>query len=308
MKRHLNKIITFCLCAAIFVTTAVCTPVTAKAGVLDEFVTSFTTDKNVYICGEIVGILPAGQEITVYGKSETTGSYHVEWNGRMALIYTGDETTASTASTTSTTTTENVYYNLDMAKAIFDMVNAERAEAGIAELIWNDEAYSIAMQRCVENDVHDSVRANTGENTFDTRYGGNGPITDNWTAEDFHSRWHNSKGHYDNYMNTIYDRAAVAIYYDGTGYIAYEVFLPTWYESTAAATVTANAETEATITTAAETGVKSNRSAINPEVTQILSNEKVKELQHKKTIESLKRYASYGDEDAARLLQEICIE
>ena len=218
----------------------------------DEFVTSFTTDKNVYNSlptGEVIGTLPAGQEVTIYITwTDTDGSviYVTNWNGQMGQIYAGDEA-AETAyrdaanelkansnnkkptASTSTTTATDTYYDIDMAKEIFAMVNAERAEAGVAELIWNDEAYSIAMQRCIENDEHNSARANTGENCFDTR---EKSIPASATAEDIHNRWHDSKGHYDNYMDSMYNRAAVAIYFDGTGYRAYEVFLPTWYETT----------------------------------------------------------------------------
>ncbi|MDE7238463.1 MAG: CAP domain-containing protein [Lachnospiraceae bacterium] len=102
-------------------------------------------------------------------------------------------------------------YDLDAAKEIFALVNAERAAAGIPELVWDDTAYAIAMQRCAEGDIHDSARKGTGENYAI------GPIG----AAAIHQGWHDSQGHHDNYMSTKYDRGAVAV----TDYgIAYEVF------------------------------------------------------------------------------------
>ncbi|RHP96880.1 hypothetical protein DXA19_06890 [Firmicutes bacterium AM59-13] len=51
-----------------------------------------------------------------------------------------------------------------MAEQVFAMVNAERVANGIPALIWSEDVYNIAVQRCYENDIHAGMRAGTSEN------------------------------------------------------------------------------------------------------------------------------------------------
>ena len=117
---------------------------------------------------------------------------------------------------------KNTVYDLAAAQEIFALVNAERAAAGIPELVWDDTAYAIAMQRCYENDRHDSTRTGTGENYAS----GNGyeSLETADMAAHIHQVLHDSQGHYDNYMNTRYNRGAVAVTRINGAYVAYEVF------------------------------------------------------------------------------------
>ncbi|MBD5498406.1 MAG: CAP domain-containing protein [Lachnospiraceae bacterium] len=117
---------------------------------------------------------------------------------------------------------KNTVYDLAAAQEIFALVNAERAAAGIPELVWDDTAYAIAMQRCYENDRHDSTRTGTGENYAS----GNGyeSLETADMAAHIHQVLHDSQGHYDNYMNTRYNRGAVAVTRVNGAYVAYEVF------------------------------------------------------------------------------------
>lgn len=116
------------------------------------------------------------------------------------------------------------YSTRETVEAVLAKVNAERAAAGVPELVWDEGAYEIAKQRCVENDIHESARENTGENCLQTF---------TWNREDpdaIHQIWYESQGHRENYMNQIYTRGAVAVYVNESGEcVAYEVFLPYWY-------------------------------------------------------------------------------
>lgn len=126
------------------------------------------------------------------------------------------------------TSNPNEYIDRAMSEQVFAMVNAERSAAGIPELTWSEELYDIAVQRCYEDDGHDSVRPGTGENYLSGAFG-----DDDANASTIHQKWKNSPGHYNNYMNTMYGAGAVAIRRIpcslggislGDGVVAYEVF------------------------------------------------------------------------------------
>ena len=136
----------------------------------------------------------------------------------------GDSATGNTTTTTNT----SAYFDRAMAEQVFAMVNAERSAAGIPELTWSEDLYNIAMERCHEDDGHAGMRPGTGENCQTGAFG-----DDNANATTIHQNWKNSKGHYDNYMNTMYGTGAVAILRTpanlggiqlGDSVIAYEVF------------------------------------------------------------------------------------
>ena len=207
--------------------------------------------------GKKIGSLKASQEITVTGKCDQTGWYRFDLNGTTGYVSdkyivsekpavntvasannsnnTAGNTTAATQQNTAApaatpapaqTTTTTVsgteeYFDRAMAEQVFALVNNDRVANGLNALTWNEDLYNIAVQRCYENDVHAGMRAGTSENYA------SGP-TD---ADRFHEGWHDSTGHYNNYMNASWTDSAVAIRVvpllgGALGYdtIAYQVF------------------------------------------------------------------------------------
>lgn len=221
--------------------------------------------------GKKIGSLKASQEITVTGKCDQTGWYRFDWNGTAGYVsdkYIVSEkpavnTVASTGSnntagnqyanstgtdefgisdavienfmkshgegdtgntTTGSTSNTSDYFDRAAAEQVFASVNAERTAAGIPALTWSEDLYNIAVQRCYEDDGHTGMRAGTSENY--TTGGGS-------DAARIHQKWHDSEGHYNNYMNNkwTYGAVAVRICYATIGgiqlesyHIAYEVF------------------------------------------------------------------------------------
>ena len=205
--------------------------------------------------GKKIGSLKASEEITVTGKCDQTGWYRFKLNNTTGYVSdkyivsekpavntvastnnssnTAGNTTAATqqntaapAATPAQTTTTTVsgteeYFDRAMAEQVFALVNNDRVANGLNALAWNEDLYNIAVQRCYENDVHAGMRAGTSENYA------SGP-TD---ADRFHEGWHDSTGHYNNYMNASWTDSAVAIRVvpllgGALGYdtIAYQVF------------------------------------------------------------------------------------
>ena len=221
--------------------------------------------------GKKIGSLKASQEITVTGKCDQTGWYRFDLNGTTGYVsdkYIVSEkpavnTVASTGSnntagnqyanstgtdefgisdavienfmkshgegdtgntTTGSTSNTSDYFDRAAAEQVFASVNAERTAAGIPALTWSEDLYNIAVQRCYEDDGHTGMRAGTSENY--TTGGGS-------DAARIHQKWHDSEGHYNNYMNNkwTYGAVAVRICYSTIGgiqlesyHIAYEVF------------------------------------------------------------------------------------
>lgn len=221
--------------------------------------------------GKKIGSLKASQEITVTGKCDQTGWYRFELNNTTGYVsdkYIVSEkpavnTVASTGSnntagnqyanntvddtfgiteeqienfmkthgdgatgntTTGSTYNTSDYFDRAAAEQVFASVNAERTVAGIPALTWSEDLYNIAVQRCYEDDGHTGMRAGTSENY--TTGGGS-------DAARIHQKWHDSEGHYNNYMNNkwTYGAVAVRICYSTIGgiqlesyHIAYEVF------------------------------------------------------------------------------------
>ena len=171
--------------------------------------------------GNKIGSLKASQEITVTGKCDQTGWYRFDLNGTTAYASdkyivsekpatntaanTGNTNTAAntqnTATTAQTTTTSGEYFDRAMAEQVFALVNAERTANGIPALIWSEDLYNTAVQRCYENDGHAGVRPGMGENYSEGQQ----------TADEVYQSWHDSTGHHDNYMNPNYVYSAVAI-------------------------------------------------------------------------------------------------
>lgn len=183
--------------------------------------------------GKKIGSLKASQEITVTGKCDQTGWYRFDWNNTTGYVSdkyivsekpvsniaantgsnsTAGNTTAATqqnaatpapaqTTTTGTTNTSEEYFDRTMAEQVFALVNEERVANGIPALIWSEDMYNIAVQRCYENDVHEGVRAGTTENYSEGQQ----------TAEEIYQSWHDSPGHHDTYMRPNYVYSAVAV-------------------------------------------------------------------------------------------------
>ena len=184
--------------------------------------------------GKKIGSLKASQEITVTGKCDQTGWYRFELNNTTGYVSdryivseksavntvaantatagnsntAGNTTQQNTAAptpaqttTTGTTDTSGEYFDRAMAEQVFALVNEERVANGIPALIWSEDMYNIAVQRCYENDVHAGVRAGTTENYSEGQQ----------TAEEIYQSWHDSPGHHDTYMRPNYLYSAVAV-------------------------------------------------------------------------------------------------
>lgn len=175
--------------------------------------------------GKKIGSLKASQEITVTGKCDQTGWYRFELNNTTGYVSdkyivsekpvantataTGNNNAAAPAATpapaqtttTGTTDTSGEYFDRAMAEQVFALVNEERVANGIPALIWSEDMYNIAVQRCYENDVHAGVRAGTTENYSEGQQ----------TAEEIYQSWHDSPGHHDTYMRSNYVYSAVAV-------------------------------------------------------------------------------------------------
>ena len=198
--------------------------------------------------GKKIGSLKASQEITVTGKCDQTGWYRFDWNNTTGYVsdkYIVSEkpavntvaaNTASTQTTTTgTTNTSEEYFDRAMAEQVFALVNEERVANGIPALIWSEDMYNIAVQRCYENDYHAGMRAGTSENYSEGQQ----------TAEEIYQGWHDSPGHHDNYMNPNYTYSAVAVRVVplmggalGNIHVHYQVF--TWDNTATNSSVTIN--------------------------------------------------------------------
>lgn len=212
--------------------------------------------------GKKIGSLKASQEITVTGKCDQTGWYCFEWNNTTGYVSdkyivsekpvsnvaantgsnsTAGNTTQNTAApaatpaqttTAGTTDTSGEYIDRAMAEQVFALVNAERTAAGIPALIWSEDLYNTAVQRCYENDGHAGVRPGMGENYSEGQQ----------SADEIYQSWHDSAGHHDNYMNPNYTYSAVAVRVVplmggalGNSHIHYQLF--TYGDSTQSVTI-----------------------------------------------------------------------
>lgn len=216
--------------------------------------------------GKKIGSLKASQEITVTGKCDQTGWYRFELNNTTGYVsdkyivsekpvsnVAANTTTAGNSNTAGNTTQQNTatpapaqtttttvsgteeYFDRAMAEQVFALVNEERVANGIPALIWSEDVYNIAVQRCYENDIHAGMRAGTSENQSEGQQ----------TAEEIYQGWHDSPGHHDNYMNPNYTYSAVAVRVVplmggalGNMHVHYQVF--TWDNTAANSSVTIN--------------------------------------------------------------------
>lgn len=104
--------------------------------------------------------------------------------------------------------------NREAAEEIWSYVNAERTAAGLNEIAWDEDIYNFACQRAqaIVTDYSHNGHGNYGEN-IDMYLGYSGD------PYSIHMAWHNSTGHYNNYMNERYTIGACAVYiYNGIAY------------------------------------------------------------------------------------------
>lgn len=175
--------------------------------------TGYVSDK--YIVSE----KPAVNTVAATGNNSTTGNQYASNTGTDefgisdAVIENfmkthGDGGTGNTGNTvvgntiTGNLSAENDYFDRAAAEQVFASLNAERTAAGIPALIWSEDLYNIAVQRCYENDVHAGVRAGTGENQT---------VGSGCDAATIHQKWHDSEEHHNNYMNSTWTYGAVAV-------------------------------------------------------------------------------------------------
>ena len=201
--------------------------------------------------GKKIGSLKASQEIVVTGKYDQTGWYRFELNNTTGYVsdkyivsekpavntVAANNTTAGNSNTagnqyasntgtdefgisdavienfmkthgdggtgnTATTTSKDAYFDRAMAEQVFAMVNAERSAADIPELTWSEDLYNLAVERCNADNGH--AGATTAENYQAGQH-------DEVSASFIHQKWHDSQGHYDNYMDSRHVAGAVAI-------------------------------------------------------------------------------------------------
>ncbi len=240
--------------------------------------------------GKKIGSLKASQEITVTGKCDQTGWYRFELNNTTGYVSdkyivsekpavntvaannttagnnntAGNTTQQNTAApaatpapaqttTTGTTDTSGEYFDRAMAEQVFALVNEERVANGIPALIWSEDMYNIAVQRCYENDIHAGMRAGTNENYSEGQQ----------TAEEIYQSWHDSPRHHDNYMSPNHTYSAVAVRIVplmggalGNIHIHYQVF--DLNNTTANSSVTINTPAAAPKTADGNTGASSS--------------------------------------------------
>jgi hypothetical protein len=114
-------------------------------------------------------------------------------------------------------------YDKAMAQEIWGYVNAERTEAGLNALEWDENIYDFACQRAqaIITDFSHNGHGNYGENILSR------PSSMTSSAYDLHMQWHDSQGHHDNYMYSKYISGACAVYcYDGTYYAVEDFYMP----------------------------------------------------------------------------------
>ena len=224
--------------------------------------------------GKKIGSLKASQEITVTGKCDQTGWYRFELNNTIGYVSdkyivsekpaantiantgssnaaaqgnTTQQNTAAPAATpvpaqTTATGSSEPYFDRAIAEQVFALVNEERVANGIPALIWSEDVYNIAVQRCYEGaagDIHGMMRNGTSENRTEGQMGDGG-------AQEIYQSWYNSPGHHNNYLNASYTSSAVAVYaqpcpIEGLGgpqTVVYQVF--TWDNTAANSSVTIN--------------------------------------------------------------------
>ena len=167
-----------------------------------------------------VTVVSAGEAtITAETVYEVAGS--VTLTGKEAAKSSGGGSSGSSASAGGSGSiaapTENApegwgthgWFYVDVDTTAFDMQNQLRSAAGAAALVWDDSLASIAQSRCedIAVDFSHNGAQTTGENIA-VGYA---------DAASVIAVWQGSTGHYQNMINTVYTRGAIAHMYDGDG-------------------------------------------------------------------------------------------
>lgn len=135
-----------------------------------------------------------------FGITEEQIENFMKTHGNGGTGNTGNTVVGNTI--TGNLSAENDYFDRAAAEQVFASLNAERTAAGIPALIWSEELYNIAVQRCYENDIHAGMRAGTSENLT---------VGNGCDAATIHQKVHDSEGHRNNYMNSTWAYGAVAV-------------------------------------------------------------------------------------------------
>lgn len=105
------------------------------------------------------------------------------------------------------------------AEEVWSYMNAERAEAGLNTIAWDEEIYNFACQRA-QAIIADFSHNGCGNYSENIEKGTMGAKPNGYNI---HSVWHYSQGHYNNYMNSRHTKGACAVFvYDGMYYAVEE--------------------------------------------------------------------------------------
>lgn len=151
-----------------------------------------------------------GMNVLVYGDGTILDS--TTWQQLGTVDENGQVTVGAGTSTLINPATIPDGFNRAAAEEVWAYVNAERTAAGLNPIAWDESIYNFACQRAqaIVTDYSHNGHGNYGENILQAR------TIDSY---EIHMIWHNSTGHYNNYMRSKYTRGACAIYvYDGVIY------------------------------------------------------------------------------------------
>ena len=165
----------------------------------------------------------ASKPSTNGGNSSTnSGSNSNTSTGSSSSGNTGGGSGGSTA--TQTPSNPSQYYP-DKAQEVFNLINQERTNAGLPQLIWANDLTDLANTRAKEiltNFSHD------GLNKYDPTYSLGEIICHtggNFSSEYAMQLWMNSSGHRNEILNTANSAMASSVYFDGNSDQGYWVVI-----------------------------------------------------------------------------------
>lgn len=157
-----------------------------------------------------------GMNVLVYGDGTILDSTTwqqigtVDANGQVTVGAGTSTSTLVNPMTSMATMTDG--FNRAAAEEVWAYMNAERVAAGLNEIAWDEEIYNFACQRA-QAIVTNYSHSGSGQ------YAENIAKSYNDDGYTIHMLWHNSTGHYNNYMKNSRTTGACAIYvYNGIAY------------------------------------------------------------------------------------------
>lgn len=151
-----------------------------------------------------------GMNILVYGDGTILDS--TTWQQLGTVDENGQVTVGAGTSTLVNPATIPDGFNRAAAEEVWAYMNAERVAAGLNEIAWDEEIYNFACQRA-QAIVTNYSHSGSGQ------YAENIAKSYNDDGYTIHMLWHNSTGHYNNYMKNSRTAGACAIYvYNGIAY------------------------------------------------------------------------------------------